>query len=313
MKTKSLIYMFIMVATVLSCGKTKMDYSKSVNAIIGDVSFIEKFGFAPDENTDENLRIRTHLEYVENMLRGRDISSWSEERKQSRARMLDYLNDYWTNGQFPNNYDHSERRPCFIDVDGNICAVGYLVEQSAGRENADYINGKYKYEYLLAMNDPKIDKWIESSGLTPEECAMIQPQYWPSPQSPNYNHISDGYAISSSVLGGLNLSLNAINGIQIANGNYNNNTVAAVGLMTGISQFTLGVVSFPEEKGSQTNHSKRTLSMVNIGLGTTTMILSTWNLMRNRSPSSKLSNWNIYSVPDGTKNIGVGLAFSKRF
>ncbi len=35
-----------------------------VNAIIGDVSFVERFGQMPRKDVDEKLRIETHLNYM---------------------------------------------------------------------------------------------------------------------------------------------------------------------------------------------------------------------------------------------------------
>jgi len=150
---------------------------QAINPIIGDVSFMEKFGYMPDVTTNEDLRISTHLAYVEKLLRQKDVSNLSPELQNRRKHLLDLLNNYWTNGIFPRNYDHGNRRPCFIDKDGRICAVGYLVEQTAGRQVAEDINLRYKYEYVSAMNDKSVDSWIKNSGLTKEECAIIQPQY----------------------------------------------------------------------------------------------------------------------------------------
>ena len=147
------------------------------------------------------------------------------------------LNEYWTAGIFPKNYDYPDQRiPCFIDKDGNICAVGYLIEQTAGRQIAEEINSKYKYEYILAMNDPTIESWIHANGLTKEECAMIQPTYGPAPTD---NYLSTAYGVSSSLVGGVNLSLNIINGIQISKG-ANSKTVPILGLIIGAGQITLG-------------------------------------------------------------------------
>ena len=48
---------------------------QTVNAILGDISYIQKFGHAPCENTNEQIRIQTHLEFVESILRLRDVSN----------------------------------------------------------------------------------------------------------------------------------------------------------------------------------------------------------------------------------------------
>jgi hypothetical protein len=152
--------------------------SQWVNLILGDISYESAFGHKPDATTDNNLRIRTHLEYVENLLRNKNVSDLSTNLQTKRNHLLDLLHDYWTNGVFPKNYDYvDQRKPCFIDKDGTICAVGYLLEQTTSRQVADEINNKHKYDELLAMNSSTVDNWILTSGLTKEECAMIQPTY----------------------------------------------------------------------------------------------------------------------------------------
>lgn len=300
----------------LGCNKSSVDKSQLVNSILGDISYESAFGHKPDAKTDNNLRIRTHLEYVENLLRNKNVSGLSTDLQTKRNHLLDLLHDYWTNGVFPKNYDYADqRKPCFIDKDGAICAVGYLLEQTTSRQVADEINSKHKYDELLAMNNSNVDNWVLTSGLTKEECAMIQPTYGSTPVY-TYNHIPPAYGISSSILGGLNLSLNTINGIQIGNG-APNKTVSIIGLITGAGQITLGSAMFPKENISlginSTNESQKTLSMINIGLGTTTMILSTWNLITNRRPKDRLTTWNIYSFQTQENNTGMAFALTRKF
>jgi len=62
-----------------------------------------------------------------------------------------------------------------------------------------------------------------------------------------------------------------------------------------------------------TNESEKTLSMVNIGLGTTTIILSAWNLITNRKPKDKLTTWNIYSFPTQNNNTGLAFSLTRKF
>jgi len=312
------IILTISVATIfLAFNKTLVDKSQLVNPILGDFSYESKFGHKPDATTDNNLRIITHLEYIENLLRSKDVSNLSAELKTKRKHLLDLLHNYWTNGIFPKNYDFADqRKPCFIDKDGTICAVGYLVKQTTSRQVADEINFKHKYDELLAMNNQIVDKWVLTSGLTKEECAMIQPAYGPTPVYSN-NYISPAYGISSSIIGGLNLSLNIINGIQLGKGT-TNKTVPIIGLITGAGQIALGFAMFPKEQmtwggSSYTNESQKTLSMVNIVLGTTTMILSAWNLINNRKPKDKLTKWNIYSFPTQNNNTGIAFSLTRRF
>ena len=315
MKT-SLITSIYFFALVTSCFAKTMDIQQSVNAVLGDGSYIEKFGKQPNKNVQEKIRIQTHLEYVENLLRNKDVSKLSQKQQQTRTKLLEFLHEYTLAGFFPKNYQYkNQRKPCFIDKDGNICAVGYLIERTAGREIAENINKKYQYEYLLSMDDPMVDEWIQSSGLTKEECAMIQPQYGP----PNYkldNYISKEYGITSALMSGTNLSLNVINGIQIAQGN-KSPLISMLGLLSGSIQIVYGVNNYPNESGVNGNYtynlSQRDLSLMNIGLGTTTLILSTWNFITNKKfEENQSTSWNLYSFPTRENTTGVGLSFSKR-
>lgn len=303
----------------------------AVNAVLGDVSFESKFGFAPDGTTDENLRITTHLEYVENLLRNRDVSNLSDSMKKQRNAMLNLLREYRAMGIYPRNEVYkNERKPCFIDQDGRICAVGYLVERSSGRQMAEKINSQYQYAYLLSMNDADLDSWIGNSGLTKEECAMIQPSYgyppYPMPQPVamgSQNHIPRQDGITSSIWSGVNLSVNLVNGIQIGRG-ADNKAVPIFGLVSGAAQIFYGAKMMPEEqtvytynpwqRGSNlTNESLKNLSFINIGLGTSTVILSAWNLLANKKPKEKLLSWDLQSVPMPENNMGLALSVKKKF
>ncbi len=317
MKNLTIIIALTIAVLFFGCSNSSVDKSQMVNPLLGDISYEIKFGHKPDATTDNTIRIRTHLEYVESLLRNTDVSNLSVNLKTKRNHLLDLLHDYWTNGIFPKNYDFADqRKPCFIDKEGTICAVGYLIEQTTSRKVAEEINSKYKYDELLAMNNSTVDNWVLKSGLTKEECAMIQPTYGPTPVY-TYNYITPEYGISSSIISGLNLSLNTINGIQIGKG-ATNNTVPIIGLITGAGQIVLGSAMYPTEETAwggtnYTNESQKTLSMVNIGLGTTTMILSTWNLITNHKPKNKLTTWNIYSFPTRGNNTGMAFSLSRRF
>jgi len=285
----------------------------TVNPVIGDASFITKFGYLPGETTSEKLRIETHLEYVENILRRKNVMAMPEALRERRKHLLDLLHEYRMAGIFPRNYDHPGRVPCFIDRDGRICAVGYLVEKTAGREAAEEINRLHQYDDLLAMNSPLLDEWITGSGLTRTECAMIQPTYGMYPA--NYNYVSPAYGTASAVLGGLNLSLSTMNGIQIGKGS-SDLIIPITGLVTGAGQITLGAAMFPEDQngpyGNITNEAQKTVSFINIGLGTSTVLLSAWNLIDNHKVKRPTS-WSVYGFPTGDNQAVAGFYLSHRF
>ena len=149
-----------------------------INTVVGDISFIQKFGCKPTASVNEQLRIRTHLEYVERILRQTSTQHLTEFQRQKRAFLLDRLHEYWVVGRFPVNVGYpSERRPCFIDKYGRICAVGYLIEQDAGLDIASKIASQHQYEYIYNMDSFELQNWVQQSGLSQKECAMIQPGY----------------------------------------------------------------------------------------------------------------------------------------
>jgi hypothetical protein len=148
-----------------------------VNAVLGDASYVARFGAPPGPEIDEDLRLRVHLEYVEQLLRAADTSHLTPDLQRARARNLDLLRAYHHRGVFPRNHRFPERRPHFIDEAGRICAVGYLIEQTAGRALAEAINAAHEWSYLWEMRGEALEAWIRTSGLTLLELAMIQPGY----------------------------------------------------------------------------------------------------------------------------------------
>jgi hypothetical protein len=60
--------------------------TNTVNLVIGDQSFVATFGVTPDENISEQLRIPTHLWYVEGQLRMKDISHLNEGQQRKSYR-----------------------------------------------------------------------------------------------------------------------------------------------------------------------------------------------------------------------------------
>ncbi len=309
---KTLLFTFALATVFLSFNIAKKTGGRQqINPLIGDISFVQKYGQMPDAATDENLRIKTHLEYVENILRQKDVSHLTTKQQHKRTHLLNLLHKYWTNGIFPRNYDREdERAPCFIDKDKKICAVGYLVEQTAGRAVAEQINSKHQYDEIYEMDDNIVDAWIANSGLTKEECAMIQPNY-----VKDVDYISPAYGISSAVIGGFNVSLNIVNGVRVANKTSDKKT-PMVGLIAGAGQVILGSLMYPRGNGGfgifYNNIGERNLSITNIGIGTTTMIIGAWGILTHQKPKEKLTTWNIYSFPAGN-SVGMGFSLMRRF
>ncbi len=152
----------------------------AINAVIGDISYVATLGELPGPGVNADERVRIHLEYVHSLLASRDVSHLSDQLQETRARHLANLRRYVDAGVFPRNRLYSDQsRPCFIDDEGRVCAVGYLITTSAGREVAEAINAVFQSEFLWRMNDPVVLDWVESSGFSMLELCMIQPGYLP--------------------------------------------------------------------------------------------------------------------------------------
>jgi hypothetical protein len=160
-----------------------------VNAVIGDESWVVRFGNVPGPDAPGAERIRVHLEHVAETLHARDTSALSPAQRDARARNLDRLRAYTAAGRFPRNDVVPGRRPRFLDPYGNACAVGHLMIASGARALAERIDRDHEWAYLadLPEDDPDLTRWIASSGLTRTELATIQPGYdfeRPSPPPP---------------------------------------------------------------------------------------------------------------------------------
>lgn len=143
----------------------------------GDDSFVETFGRAPDARDSEELRMHTHLAWIRARLGATHATSPALESR--RAELLGYLDEYIAKGVTPKNTHVPWRSPVFIDRQGNVCAVGYLIERSAGRELAEQIAATHRTSFLedIAAAEPVVRDWIAASGFTLDELASIQPAY----------------------------------------------------------------------------------------------------------------------------------------
>lgn len=149
--------------------------AQPLNALLGDSSWFQTYRSWPDAQSSETARIHTHLSYVLERLRAQPNYPGDSA---ARAKMLAHLADYIAAQNFPTKFSHAEqRRPCFKDEEGRWCAVGYLILKTAGLEAAERINQKFRFHYLMDMDDDSLQSWQEQSGLSLRELAMIQPAY----------------------------------------------------------------------------------------------------------------------------------------
>jgi hypothetical protein len=167
-----------LVLVVLTALATPSRADTTINAAIGDASWVATFGRAPDGTVDETTRIRTHLAYVATELRHREVTL-SDARRRARSAALTTLEHYAARGVFPRRTgdDFTGRRPRFIDDRGVRCAVGELIAASGHAEVARAIDAEYEYAYVRDMKSAALAIWARESGFTLDELAMIQPSY----------------------------------------------------------------------------------------------------------------------------------------
>ena len=173
-----------------------------VDEVLGEGGFNLVYPVVPGNGIPHQTQITHRLIALEMLLRQRDVTSWPAGLRAERARNLDRLHQYRLAASYPRNYDRpSELLPCFIDRDGRICAVGYLVEQSAGHGFAEKINARHQYETIAQMHEPELDRWIARSGLTRAEVETIQV---PEPAgSPNRGFAQREFTAEYGETGGL--------------------------------------------------------------------------------------------------------------
>ena len=164
-------------ADALPPGAEARGFRDGANHHLGDDSFVAAYGRAPTAADGEHARMHVHLAYVRAWLGARPAARPALAAR--RAELLGYLDEYIAAGITPRNTYVPWRSPVFIDAGGRICAVGYLIERSAGRAAAEAIARDHRLAFLedIAAARPEVRAWIDGSGLTLDELASIQPGY----------------------------------------------------------------------------------------------------------------------------------------
>ncbi len=165
--------LFALIALSFPASTGSFDGGDLINAVLGNST-------TPGlpAGADETVRIQTHLFSVVERLSATDMQGLSPELCRARARNIVRLLRYASAGQFPSKPDGIPGRvPNFMDDDGALCAVGYLVAEDLGIEAVRRIAGEHQFDYVPYINSPLLAQWQTQSGLTPLELAMIQPTY----------------------------------------------------------------------------------------------------------------------------------------
>lgn len=127
-----------------------------------------------------------------------------EQYQQLRALRMQRLKDleeYAEAGRFPINNVRTGLASVFVDTRGVACAVGHLMRCAGATELVDEVQRTNNLVRLSELQEGPIIEWIRTSGLTREECELIQPSYWrgrggaepdpyPDPPVPVLDHTS---------------------------------------------------------------------------------------------------------------------------
>lgn len=269
-----------------------------VNAVIGDESYLVRYGTSPKPETPDSLRIRAHLEYVLSLLDKDEPLGMPDAKLKQRAQLLGHLADYIETGRFPHNDGHPDaRRPTFIDATGAICAVGYLVEMTAGREVAERVASTFKYAFIPEIDDPTFLAWADASGFTMQELAMIQPAYdgW-QPETRHYtyndNHVEPAYKLGTFML----VSMQGLYWGGVVAPNADPRVGHVIGFFSGMTALTVGYANRDNKRSentvpncitchqpairTKTNHARTGLSATHMIIGGATMIRSAIGLAK---------------------------------
>lgn len=294
-----------------------------VNPVLGDESYHTMYGTEVPSNLNEQKRIQIHLAYVEQLLIKKDVSHLSTKLQINRKKAIDLLRNYWRNSEFPSNYDYpGERKPCFRDKNNQICAVGYLVQQTGHEDLVKSIEATENYSTIHEMTNSELMTWVDQSGLTLEECAMIQPTYGGYVESDS-DYVPTGYAISSSAISGIGLSTSLISLGNLKTSTKNGWIIPSIGIASGVGQITLGALNynrtFPSNSWINTpppiHKRHQNLSMFNIAFGTFSTAFNAYALIqqiRGKKTRSDLS-WNVFGYQSPSNDLTLGFNLVKRF
>jgi hypothetical protein len=147
------------------------------NHHIGDDSYIAKYGHNVDRHASERDRMHQHLQFVHDWLAARPPTK--PELATRRNEILAHFADYIAKNTTPKNERVPWRTPVFIDDEGTICAVGYLIQETTNKELPKKIAKSHRYDFIedIAGDMPEVSSWVAESGFTLDEIAHIQPAY----------------------------------------------------------------------------------------------------------------------------------------
>jgi hypothetical protein len=185
---------------------------------------------------------------------------------------------------------------------------------------AEAINHAHQYDLIADMRTPALADWVQTSGLTKAECALIQPTYGSTTPVVTEVPVPRSYAVGSAVWGGVNVMLSAANASQFNLPNVGRGAAYA-GVLSGAGQMVLGGLRLRNDVNPdgiyrnvppiKSYAAERTVSYLNIGAGTATLALSAWNIFSHRKAGNDRTAVGVVSIPGPAG--GSGLSLTRRF
>jgi hypothetical protein len=182
-----------------------------------------------------------------------------------RTKLISWLRDYRNAGTFPENDRFPDRAmPFFRDSRGTLCAMAYLVDRSGRTDIVDQIAKTRNNAFIRELTDDRaLVAWLDTSGLSVDEAARIQPTYGGGVvfvTVPDEKRVSANYALLSMGLGGSSLGSLGFNMFTPSR------TSGGVGLAAGVATIIAGAAHLDESGGN------KKVAVTNTTLGSLTAI-----------------------------------------
>ncbi len=117
---------------------------------------------------------------------------------EQRELMIARLHDYWTKGEFVENPAPTGGRGHFIlDGRGKPCPLASIIIESGRRDLIDQAARENNGVKVADLSDGPVYDWILNSGLTKEECVLIQQPSKRGPAAPPVEQRKDSESIAS--------------------------------------------------------------------------------------------------------------------
>lgn len=199
-------------------------------------------------------RIRGQLLRVERRLRARTPAGLSGRQLDNRNEALDHLRDYRARGFFPVNTDHPGRRvPYFVDRNGTLCALAYLIWKSGHRNLVAEVAATHNNGTVEELSsNPRLRGWLRDHGLTSGEASMIQPMYdgdrcVTGCLRPAEETVDTGFVIASAIGGGLSVWSGLSNMADLSGDGSRSVAMGIAGGLAGGATTVLGATRFDSE------------------------------------------------------------------